>query len=102
MLIHATVTITGDASRLAGCEERLRDLLSPLSSNDELSERHRPGALCYDLKVEGGIPFPAFAETSQAFPDLAFDFEWINVEAGGQGSVRLVAGRPQPRDVGKS
>ena len=101
MLIHATVTITGDASRRAACEARLRDSLSPWSSNDELSERHRPDALCYDLKVEGGIPFPAFAEASQAFPELNFEVEWVNVEAGGRGGVTLVNGRATPRDLPK-
>jgi hypothetical protein len=102
MLIHATVTITGDDARLAECAARLRELLSPQSQRDEVAEQHRPGALCYDLKVEGGIPFPAFAQASQAFPELAFDFEWINVEAGGQGSVRLVGGRAQSPDSGRA
>jgi hypothetical protein len=100
VLIHATVTITGDASRLAACEERLRDLLTPLSLKEELSERHRPGTLCYDLKVEGGIPFPAFAEASQAFPDLNFEVEWVNVEAGGRGGVTLINGRATRKEEG--
>jgi len=102
VLIHATVTITGDASRRAACEARLRDSLSPLSTSDELSERHRPDALCYDLKVAGGIPFPAFAEASQAFPELSFEVEWVNVEAGGRGGVILVNGRATPRDLPKA
>ena len=100
MLIHATVTITGDASLRAACEARLRDLLSAGSPKDELSERHGPDALCYDLKVEGGIPFPAFAQASQEFPELRFDAEWVNIHAGGSGKVTLVNGRAMRRDEG--
>jgi hypothetical protein len=102
VLIHATLTITGDSSQLAACGARLRDLLSSWAPTDELSERHRPDALCYDLKVEGGIPFPAFAEASQAFPELSFEVEWVNVEAGGRGGVTLVNGRPMQRDLPKT
>ena len=99
MLIHATVTITGDAAQLAACEARVRDLLSGASPGDEVTERHRPGALCYGLKVAGGIPFPAFAGASQQFPDLTFDAEWVNVATGEQCSVTLVNGRITRHDV---
>ena len=101
MLIHASVTITGDAAQLAACEARVRDLLSGASSGDEVTERHRPGALCYDLKVAGGIPFPAFAVASREFPGLTFDAEWVNVAAGECCTVTLVNGRATKQEIRK-
>ena len=93
MLIHATVTITGDPTLLGACEARLRRLLSSQFLKDEVTEHHGTGGLCYDLKVEGGIPFPVFAEASQEFPDLEFSAEWVNVAAGEKGTATLVNGR---------
>ena len=93
MLIHATILVSGDPARLADCEAQLRQLLAEQFLKDEVAERHGAGKLCYDLKVEGGIPFPAFAQASQEFPGLSFTAEWVNVEAGERGSVTLVNGR---------
>jgi len=93
MLIHATVTITGDPVALDACEAWLRALLSRHLPSGEIAEHHGPGALCYDLKIEGGIPFPLFAQASQEFPALSFRAEWVNPEAAQRGSVTLVNGR---------
>ncbi len=93
MLIHATITITGDAPLLGACAARLRLLLSSQFLKDEVTEHHGPEALCYDLKVEGGIPFPVFAQTSQEYPGLAFSAEWVNVAAGETGKASIVNGR---------
>ncbi len=93
MLIHATITITGDAPLLGVCESRMRRLLSSQFLKGEVTEHHGPSGLCYDLKVEGGIPFPAFAQASQEFPSLEFAAEWVNVAAGERGSARIVDGR---------
>ncbi|MBI2509995.1 MAG: hypothetical protein HYV99_08550 [Betaproteobacteria bacterium] len=93
MLIHATITVSGDPAQLAACEAQLRQLLAAQFLRDEVTEHHGAGKLCYDLKVEGGIPFPAFAQASQEFPGLGFTAEWVNVEAGERGSVTLVNGR---------
>lgn len=93
MLIHATVTITGEKDALGACEARLRRLLSSQFLKDEVTEHHGRQTLCYDLKIEGGIPFPVFAQASQEFPGLAFDAEWVNVAAGEKGQARLVNGR---------
>jgi hypothetical protein len=92
MLIHATVTVTGEKDALAACEARLRRLLSSQFLKDEVTEHHGQQALCYDLKIEGGIPFPVFAQASQEFPGLAFDAEWVNVAAGEKGHATLVNG----------
>lgn len=93
LLIHATVTITGEKDAMGACEARLRRLLSSQFLKDEVTEHHGRQALCYDLKIEGGIPFPAFAQASQEFPGLAFVAEWVNVAAGEKGHATLVNGR---------
>ena len=93
LLIHATVTITGDPAMLGACEARLRRLLSSQFLKDEVTEHHGAGGLCYDLKVEGGIPFPVFAQASQEFSGLSFTAEWVNLETDERGSVTLVDGR---------
>jgi len=93
LLIHATVTITGEEVARAACEARLRRLLSSQFLKDEVAEHHGADALCYDLKVEGGIPFPVFAQASQEFPALSFVAEWVNVAAGEKGLATIVNGR---------
>lgn len=93
LLIHATVTVTGEKDALGACEARLRRLLSSQFLKDEVTEHHGREALCYDLKIEDGIPFPVFAQASQEFPGLAFDAEWVNVAAGEKGHATLVNGR---------
>lgn len=101
MLIHATFTITGDAPQLGACEARLRRLLSPQFLKGEAVEHHGTGALCYDLKVEGGIPFPAFAQASQEFPGLEFAAEWVNVAVGEKGRASIVSGRVTGQETGR-
>jgi len=93
LLIHATITVTGEKDALAACESRLRRLLSSQFLKDEVTEHHGRDALCYDLKIEGGIPFPAFAQASQEFPGLEFVADWVNVAAGEKGHATLVNGR---------
>jgi hypothetical protein len=93
MIIHATVTITGDQALLGACEARLRRLLSAQFLKGEVTEHHGAQALCYDLKVEGGLPFPVFAQASQEFPALRFAAEWVNVAAGEKGAATIVNGR---------
>jgi hypothetical protein len=93
VLIHATITVTGEKDALASCEARLRRLLSSQFLKDDVTEHHGPTALCYDLKIEGGIPFPVFAQASQEFPGLEFAAEWVNAAAGEKGRATLVNGR---------
>jgi hypothetical protein len=98
MLIHATVTISGDAAMRAACEARLRQLLSGQFIRNEVTEHHGDAALCYDLKVEGGIPFPLFAQASQEFPELEFNAQWVNIEQGEKGGATIVNGRVTSRE----
>ncbi len=99
MLIHATVTISGDAPSRIACEARLRRLLSSQYIKNEVTEHHGEDALCYDLKVESGIPFPVFAQASQEFPELTFDAQWVNIEQGEKGGATIVNGRIASRQA---
>ncbi|MCL6500347.1 MAG: hypothetical protein K6U07_10075, partial [Firmicutes bacterium] len=83
----------GEASQRGVCEARLRRLLAAHFLKNEVTEHHGPDALCYDLKVEGGIPFPAFAQASQEFPELTFEAEWVDVAQGNRGAATIAAGR---------
>jgi hypothetical protein len=93
LLIHATITITGDKSLLDLCAARIRQLLEEQPPDGECSDRHGENALCYDFKVMGGIPFPVFAQASQEFPALVVSAEWVNLESGTRGTTTLVEGR---------
>jgi hypothetical protein len=90
--IHATIRISGDASLLDACDARIKLLLAEQPFEGELSEHHGTGTLCYDLKLRGGIPFPAFATASREFPTLTIVAEWIDVEAGARGAATFVDG----------
>jgi hypothetical protein len=99
VLIHATITISGDVAMRIACEARLRRLLSSQFIKNEVTEHHGDEALCYDLKVEGGIPFPLFAQASQEFPTLKFDAQWVNVAQGEKGGATIVNGRLTGRET---
>ncbi|MBX9810198.1 MAG: hypothetical protein K2Y16_01100 [Burkholderiales bacterium] len=101
LLIHATITVSGDESLLAACDARIRLLLAEQRIEGEIGEHHGAGALCYDLKVKGGIPFPAFVEASQEFPALKMVAEWVNVDAGARGAATIIGGRLTAHNVDK-
>lgn len=92
MLIHATIIITGDSAEREACEAQLRRSLAGQLRRDDVTEHSGKDALCYDLKVEGGIPFPVFARASEEFPTLEFAIDWVNVAAGERGSARFIGG----------
>jgi len=92
MLIHATIIITGDSAEREACEAQLRRSLAGQLRRDDVTEHSGKDALCYDLKVEGGIPFPVFASASEEFPALEFAIDWVNVAAGERGSARFIGG----------
>lgn len=92
-LIHATITVSGDDSLLEACNARIRLLLADQQIDGEVNEHHGAGALCYDLKVKEGIPFPAFVQASQEFPTLKIAAEWVDVDAGERGAATIVDGK---------
>ena len=92
MMTHATVDVTGDPAELAAFAARLQALFAGEDFGGEIAEQHTAAALHYDLKVEGGVPFPPFALASGEFPGLQIAVEWVNAGAGTRGAARLVAG----------
>ncbi len=92
LLIHATLTVSGDREQLAACDARIKSLLVEEVFSGEFEEHHGDDALSYDFKVRGGIPFPAFAAASREFPGMTISAEWVNVAAGRKGRALIVAG----------
>lgn len=92
LLIHATLTVSGDRDALTAADARIRALLVTEASGD-FETHHGDDALSYDFKVQGGIPFPAFAAASLEFPDLVVTAEWVNVGAGRSGRAQLAGGK---------
>jgi hypothetical protein len=93
LLIHATVTVTGDKALLDACDARIRQLLDEQVVDGEVAEQHGEETLCYDLMVKGGIPFPAFAAASREFPALTIEVQWVDAGAGAKGTVTIANGR---------
>ena len=87
--LHATIVIEGDARALAACRARVNALLAE-DFDEELRERHTEGRLEYELRVSGGIPFPAFVTASQEFPALELKVEWSE-PAQGRGGRAVIS-----------
>lgn len=100
LVIHATITVRGEAADLAACAARIREALDAQAIEGEAAEHHGAEALCYDLKVRGGIPFPVFADVSQSFPGLTLIIEWVNPGAGQRGAATIIAGKLLRHDAG--
>lgn len=92
LLIHATLTVTGEREQLPAADARIKALLVEEIFVGEFEEHHGDDALSYDFKVHGGIPFPAFAAASLEFPELKIAAEWVNVAAGRKGRALLTNG----------
>jgi hypothetical protein len=71
----AVVRISG-AGRLADFREHLRQLMVRDPDAEDYSEHHGEGFLEYRFEPKRGIPFPAFTETSGAFPELRVEAQW--------------------------
>ena len=93
LLIHATLTVSGDSAVLPAADARIKALLVEEIFEGGFEEHHGDAALSYDFKVRGGVPFPAFAQASQEFPQLEVVAEWVNVAAGRRGRARMGDGK---------
>lgn len=93
LLIHATLTVSGDNTLLPAADARIKSLLVEEIFEGGFEEHHGDDALSYDFKVRGGLPFPAFALASQEFPQLAVVAEWVNIAAGRSGRARIADGK---------
>ncbi len=93
LLIHATLTVSGDSALLTAADARIKALLVEEIFEGGFEEHHGDDALSYDFKVRGGVPFPAFALASQEFPQLEVVAEWVNLAAGRRGRARIAEGK---------
>ena len=92
LLTHVTFKVSGERSQLAAFDARLKLLFAEQHVTGEIEEQHAADVLHYDLKVEGGIPFPPFALASREFPELEINVEWVSPSAGARGTARIVRG----------
>jgi hypothetical protein len=92
LLTHVTFKVSGGRDELGAFDARLKVLLAEHQVTGEFEEQHAADALHYDLKIEGGIPFPPFVLASSEFPDLAIEVEWVAPGAGARGTARIVRG----------
>jgi hypothetical protein len=92
LLTHVTFKVSGARGELAAFDARLKLLFAEQQVSGDIEERHADDMLHYDLKVEGGIPFPPFALASREFPELEIAVEWVNPGAGTRGAARIAGG----------
>jgi len=91
-ITHVVFKVTGEPAELAAFDARLKLLFAEHGIGDECEEQHAAGALHYDLKVAGGIPFPPFALASSEFPDLVVAAEWVDMGSGVRGTAVIARG----------
>lgn len=105
LMFTAVVRVSG-AGRLADFRERLRWLMVRDPDAEDYTEHHGEGVLEYRFAPKRGIPFPAFAEASNDFPELHIEAHWDH--DGVRGRALIEAGRvmkeeeqpgPQPPGV---
>ena len=89
-MFSAVVRVSG-AGRLADFRERLRWLMVRDADAEPYTEHHGKGVLEYRFQPKKGIPFPAFAEASGAFPELRVEAHWEH--DGVRGSAVIENGR---------
>jgi hypothetical protein len=85
-MFSAVVRVSG-AGRLADFRERLRWLLVRDPEAEDYTEHHAEGLLEYRFAPRRGIPFPAFAEASQNFPELRVEAEWQHDGVHGRATI---------------
>lgn len=91
MNLTATITVEGDPGRLRAYRSEVRPLLEEEGA-DSYRELHTEGRLEYEFRLRGGIPFPPFVETSQAFPELTIEVRWTESAAGRTGRAVIQNG----------
>ena len=92
-LTHVVFKVGGESSQLAAFDARLKLLFAEHGIADAVDEQHAAGALHYDMKVAGGIPFPPFALASADFPELRVAVEWVDTGSGVRGAATIANGK---------
>jgi hypothetical protein len=90
--LTATITVKGDLERLPEYRGYVNRLLDEEEDGVSYTELHTAAQLEYRLKLRGGIPFPPFVTTSQAFPELIVEVDWSEAEEGRSGRAIIQNG----------
>jgi hypothetical protein len=94
----AIVRVAGPG-RLEEFRERLRWLMVRDIDAEQYTEHHAPDALEYRFELRKGVPFAAFANASEEFPELRVEGEWRNVAQGVRGRAIIQGGRLLDHDT---
>jgi hypothetical protein len=89
--LTVTVTVKGDPELLREYRSSVNQLLDEEGAGS-YRELHTEKQLEYRFKLRGGIPFPPFVETSQAFPDLTVEVDWTEANQGRSGRAIIQNG----------
>ena len=87
----AAVTVDGDPVSLQAYRLRVRELLDE-GQVDDYRELHTMDRLDWRFRLKGGVPFPAFVESSIEFPDLLVHIEWERPAEGQKGIATIQNG----------
>ncbi len=88
----AAVTVDGDPVSLQAYRLRVRELLDE-GQVDDYRELHTMDRLDWRFRLKGGVPFPAFVESSIEFPDLLVRIEWERPTEGQKGVATIQSGK---------
>ena len=88
----ATIRVAGPG-RLDEFREHLRWLMVRDIDAESYTEHHGGDALEYRFEIRKGVPFAAFANASEEFPELRVEAEWRNAGQGVRGRAIIQGGR---------
>ena len=88
----ATVRVAGPG-RLDEFREHLRWLMVRDIDAENYTEHHARDTLEYRFEIKKGVPFAAFANASEEFPELRVEAEWRNPGQGVRGRAIIQGGR---------
>ena len=89
----AAIVRVGGPGRLEEFREQLRWLMVRDVDAEDYTEHHAGDALEYRFELRKGVPFAAFANASEEFPELRVEAEWRNTAQGVRGRAIIQGGR---------
>ena len=96
---HVVFKVGGEAAQFPAFDARLKLLCAECGVDFDCAEQHAAGRLHYDLKVQGGIPFPPFVLASGEFPQFAIEVEWVDAGGGVRGTAKIAGGKLEAQNV---
>ena len=96
---HVVFKVDGEPAHLPAFDARLKLLCVESGVDFDCEEQHAAGLLHYDLKVQGGIPFPPFVLASGEFPQVAIEVEWVDAGGGVRGTAKIAGGTLEAQNV---